>query len=173
VKQSKLMSLALILGLVLLLSACSKKPVMVAEPAPTPVVSEAPTAPTPTPTAPDAAPSSATMTTVTGSQLETVYFDYDAHVLSPVARQTLERNAELLRKEAGLAVIVEGHCDERGSDEYNLALGELRATTVKSYLVTLGVAAERLKAISYGEERPAVPGTDEAAWSKNRRAAFN
>lgn len=170
-KQSKLLSLALILGLVLLLSACSKKPVMVAEPAPTPVVSEVPAASAPT--APAADTSSATMTTLTGSQLETVYFEYDAHVLSPVARQTLERNAELLRKEAGLAVIVEGHCDERGSDEYNLALGELRATTVKGYLVTLGVAAERLKTLSYGEERPAVPGTEEAAWAKNRRAAFN
>lgn len=170
-KQSKLLSLALILGLILLLNACTKKPVMNAEPAPAPAVSEAPTAPAPT--VPAAETSSATMTTLTGSQLETVYFDYDSHTLSPVARQTLERNAGLLRQEAGLAVIVEGHCDERGSDEYNLALGELRATTVKGYLVTLGVAAERLKAISYGEERPAVSGNDEAAWAKNRRAAFN
>lgn len=115
----------------------------------------------------------ATMTTMTGSQLEPVYFDYDSHVLSAAARQTLERNAALLLKESGLAVTIEGHCDERGSDEYNLALGEQRASVVKGYLVTLGISAERLTAISYGEERPVVTGGDETAWAKNRRAAFN
>ncbi len=169
-KQTKTLTMILVLCL-LVLSACSKKPVMTAEAAPAPVVSEAPAAAAPS--EPVAAASAATMTTLTGAQLEPVFFDYDSHMLSPAARQTLERNAALLRNEPGVAVTIEGHCDERGSDEYNLALGELRAVSVKNYLVTLGVAPERLTAISYGEERPAVIGADESAWAKNRRAAFN
>jgi len=168
-KSRKLLSLTLLVSLSALLGACAKQPVLDAEPAPAPAVSEAPI--TEAPAAPAVA--GATLTTLTGAQLETVYFDYDSHVLSATARQALERNAKLLRQEPAVAVTIEGHCDERGSDEYNLALGERRATAVKSYLVTLGVAAERLAALSYGEERPVVAGQDEAAWAKNRRAAFN
>ncbi|MDH3454603.1 MAG: peptidoglycan-associated lipoprotein Pal [Desulfuromonadales bacterium] len=167
-KQYQLLSLTLILSLIVLLSACSKKPVMDAESVPAPVISEAPAETTPaTGTAVSA------LGTVTGSQLEPVYFDYDSHALSQNARQALERNVALFRQESGLIVTIEGHCDERGSDEYNLALGEQRAAAVKNYLVTAGVAATRLNLISYGEERPAVAGNDDAAWSRNRRAAFN
>ncbi len=169
-KQCKLLSLILILSLLVMLSACTRKPAMDAEPAsaPAPAVSEAPSVTTPVVETPVATPAR-----ITAAQLEPVYFNYDSHELSAQARLALERNAALLRQESGFAVIIEGHCDERGSDEYNLALGEQRSTTVKNYLVNLGVAAERLKVISYGEERPAVAGNNEAAWSQNRRVQFN
>lgn len=114
----------------------------------------------------------ATLSTLDGKKLEMVYFDYDAFTLKPAARQALERNAAWLLANPPVKVIIEGHCDERGSDEYNLALGERRAVAVKHYLTTLGVATERLATISYGEERPAIEGQGETAWSKNRRVEF-
>lgn len=102
--------------------------------------------------------------------LEKIYFDFDSYVLTQAARDTLTKDAEyLLKKNPSVKVQVEGHCDERGSDEYNLALGEKRAKAALNYLITLGVPAERLSFISYGEEKPADPGHDEAAWAKNRR----
>lgn len=105
-------------------------------------------------------------------QLETVYFDFDQSDLRQDSRDALSRNAALLLKRAAQKVTIEGHCDERGTDEYNLALGERRAKAVAAYLTTLGVKAERIATISYGEEKPKVQGSDEAAWSKNRRAEF-
>lgn len=116
--------------------------------------------------------STATLTTLDGSQLETVYFAYDSFTLLPAAQQVLERNARWLLSNSAVKVTIEGHCDERGSDEYNLALGERRAMAVKSYLTARGVAAEQLATLSYGEERPAVAGHDEASWAKNRRGTF-
>jgi len=116
--------------------------------------------------------STATLSTQDGSKLETIYFDYDSFTLQPAARQALERNAAWMRTNPTVKVIIEGHCDERGSDEYNLALGERRAMAVKSYLTILGVDGGRVATISYGEERPAVDGHDETTWSKNRRAEF-
>lgn len=105
--------------------------------------------------------------------LETVYFDFDKSDLKKETRDVLAKDAEQLMKALATSKVqIAGHCDERGSDEYNLALGERRAKSVKSYLVTLGVAADRLSTISYGKERPAVQGHDEAAWAKNRRAEF-
>jgi len=105
--------------------------------------------------------------------LETVYFDFDKSDLRQDARDTLSKNAEaLLKKVADAKIKIEGHCDERGSDEYNLALGDRRAKSVAKYLTTLGIAADRISTISYGKEKPAVQGSDEAAWSKNRRAEF-
>jgi len=104
---------------------------------------------------------------------ESVYFDFDKSDLSKAARDVLTKNAELaLKADAGTKIQVEGHCDERGSAEYNLALGERRAKSSMQYLITLGVKADRLAVISYGKEKPAVQGSDEAAWSKNRRAEF-
>lgn len=105
-------------------------------------------------------------------KLQTVYFDFDSYVLSQAARDTLYSNAEYLLKKYNGAIQVEGHCDERGSDEYNLALGEKRAKAALNYLTTLGVPANRLSFISYGKEKPVDPGHDEAAWTKNRRAEF-
>jgi len=103
--------------------------------------------------------------------LEAVYFDYDQSVIRDDQRATLGNNANAI-KSMGLAkVTVEGHCDERGSDEYNLALGERRANAVKQYLVDSGVTAA-IDTVSYGESRPAVQGSDESAWRMNRRAEF-
>ncbi|MCM2357578.1 MAG: peptidoglycan-associated lipoprotein Pal [Geobacteraceae bacterium] len=111
--------------------------------------------------------------TVAEAALEQVYFDFDSFALSQAARDTLAKNADYLRKKNPAAKVqIEGHCDERGSDEYNLALGEKRAKAALNYLVTLGVPAAQLSFISYGEEKPADPGHDEAAWAKNRRAEF-
>lgn len=106
-------------------------------------------------------------------KFETVYFDFDKSDLRQDARDVLSKNAEMILKSmAGGKVQIEGHCDERGSAEYNLALGERRASSVQKYLTTLGVKSENLSVISYGKEKPAVIGNDEAAWAKNRRAEF-
>ncbi|NJC86924.1 MAG: peptidoglycan-associated lipoprotein Pal [Desulfuromonas sp.] len=104
--------------------------------------------------------------------LERIYFSYDQFTLEDAARVTLEQNAVYLRSHPKEKIVIEGHCDERGSDEYNLALGERRAVTAKNYLVSLGIAADRLSVVSYGEEQPLVAGSGEEAWSKNRRAEF-
>jgi peptidoglycan-associated lipoprotein len=104
--------------------------------------------------------------------LKTVYFDYDKSNIKPEFQPTLEGIAKWLGQKPDRQLLIEGHCDERGTDEYNLALGERRALSVRRYLVALGVAADRLHTISYGEEKPADPGHDETAWAKNRRAEF-
>jgi peptidoglycan-associated lipoprotein len=99
-----------------------------------------------------------------------VFFDFNKSDLKPEARRTLERQAAWLKQYGNVKVTIEGHCDERGTREYNLALGERRANAAKDYLVSLGIPAARLSTISYGKERPAVLGSNEAAWSQNRRA---
>lgn len=99
-----------------------------------------------------------------------VFFDYDSTVLSPVATETLDRQGAWLRQYPGLVVTIEGHADERGTREYNLAIGDGRATAVRNYLVALGVESQRILTISYGEERPADAGSDETAWANNRRS---
>ncbi|MEI7817368.1 MAG: peptidoglycan-associated lipoprotein Pal [Desulfuromonadales bacterium] len=110
---------------------------------------------------------------VAENKFETIYFDFDKSDLRQDARDVLSKNAEaILKSSAGAKVQIEGHCDERGSAEYNLALGERRAMSVQKYLTTLSVKAENLSVISYGKEKPAVVGSDEAAWAKNRRAEF-
>ena len=99
-----------------------------------------------------------------------VFFDFDKFNLQSAARDTLQRQADWLKQYANVRVTIEGHCDERGTREYNLALGERRANAVKDYLVGLGVDASHIATISYGKERPEVLGSNEAAWSQNRRA---
>lgn len=98
-----------------------------------------------------------------------VFFGYDQYDLTQEARDTLGRQANWLNQYSNLRITIEGHCDERGTREYNLALGERRANAVKNYLVALGVDPSRITTISYGKERPAVPGSNETAWSQNRR----
>jgi peptidoglycan-associated lipoprotein len=105
-------------------------------------------------------------------RLATVYFDYDSSELRPDTTATLRENAGWLKSRGEVTVAVEGHCDERGTIEYNLALGERRANAVRDYLADLGVPRDRVRVVSYGEERPARPGHDESAWSMNRRAEF-
>jgi peptidoglycan-associated lipoprotein len=106
------------------------------------------------------------------AQLQTVYFDFDKFDLSESSRSTLRGNAQVLKDNSAFNVVVEGHCDERGSIEYNLALGERRANTTRDYLVTLGVSAGRIRIVSYGEEKPADRGHGESSWAQNRRAEF-
>lgn len=106
------------------------------------------------------------------SGLQRIHFDFDQYVLTDSAKSILVNNAGLLRAAPALKILIEGHCDERGSDEYNLALGEKRALATKNYLVSLGVAAQRMSVISYGEELPLDAARTKDAWAKNRRADF-
>ncbi|MGD9898509.1 MAG: peptidoglycan-associated lipoprotein Pal [Calditrichaceae bacterium] len=101
-----------------------------------------------------------------------IYFDYDKFEITSTARQTLAGYARSLKENPNVKLLIEGHCDERGTIEYNLALGERRADSVKKYLVNSGVESSRLSTISYGKERPVVLGTGESSWAKNRRSAF-
>lgn len=99
-----------------------------------------------------------------------VFFDFDKYNLDANARRTLEKQAAWLKSNSGVSVVVEGHADERGTREYNLALGERRANASKDYLVALGISPNRVKTISYGKERPVALGSNEAAWAQNRRS---
>lgn len=101
-----------------------------------------------------------------------IHFDFDRYDLKPKAREILADKAFFLKKYPTVKILIEGHCDERGTNEYNLALGERRANSAKQYLINLGISEDRISTISYGEERPLDPGHNEAAWAKNRRAHF-
>jgi peptidoglycan-associated lipoprotein len=103
------------------------------------------------------------------ASLKIVYFDYDAYALSPQAQADLQYNAEILRRAPQVSLVAEGHCDERGTSEYNLALGDRRGRAVVDYLVGLGLSPQRFSTVSYGAELPVDPAHNEAAWSKNRR----
>ena len=103
---------------------------------------------------------------------EDILFDYDSALLTPQAQEILREKARYMKENPGTNVIIEGHCDERGTNEYNLALGEQRAKMTQEFLVALGVSASRIKTVSYGEERPLDRSSTEQAWSKNRRAHF-
>lgn len=108
----------------------------------------------------------------TSGEMKEVFFDFDSYRINSDGRNALNADAEWLKANPNVNVQVEGHCDERGTTEYNLALGERRANAARDYLVKLGVAKSRVSVISYGEERPADPGHDESAWARNRRASF-
>jgi peptidoglycan-associated lipoprotein len=105
--------------------------------------------------------------------LQAVFFSYDSFELSEEARQSLQANADWLQNNAEAKVEVEGHCDDRGTAEYNLALGAKRARAAQDYLTTLGVPAERLSVISYGEELPVCTDSNESCWQRNRRGHFS
>lgn len=136
------------------------------------------TPPDPLPVPPDPSPTSKPYANLNPDEVNAkaivkpVFFAYDSDELDEAARRTLEANAQLLRDYGTWVLTVEGHCDERGTPEYNLALGDRRALAAKNYLLSLGIAAERLKTVSYGKEFPFNPGHDEAAWTQNRRAQF-
>jgi len=154
---------------VLLLAGCSKDKEVAesAPPPPPPPPAEAP-ASTPPPQEAPPPPSEPAVQ----DQLKDVFFDYDAANLSSEAQGTLDADGKVLMDNASVNVQIEGHCDERGTVEYNLALGDRRAQSAKDYLVRYGVPASRLSTVSYGEERPFATGADEAAWAQNRRAHF-
>lgn len=145
--------------------APASKPTPAPAPAPTPAPAPAPkstSTPTPAPTA----------KTADGFDISIIYFDYDQSDLKAEALKNLEKKAEWLKTHPGTVLGIEGHCDERGTNEYNIALGDSRANASKSYLSSLGIPADKIHTISYGEERPADPGHSEGAWAKNRRAEF-
>jgi peptidoglycan-associated lipoprotein len=104
--------------------------------------------------------------------LDMIHFDYDEYFIRPDAKPILESNAAWLKKFQKAKVLIEGHCDERGTEDYNLALGERRAQSTQEYLISLGVPRDRLRIISYGKSQPLEPGHDEFSWAKNRRAQF-
>jgi len=106
------------------------------------------------------------------SSLNDAFFDFDSYSLSSEAKGTLDQNAKELKRVTAAAITIEGHCDERGTSAYNLALGEKRANAAKDYLVALGISGSRITTVSYGKERPFDTGHDESAWAKNRRAHF-
>ncbi|MBW1679325.1 MAG: peptidoglycan-associated lipoprotein Pal [Deltaproteobacteria bacterium] len=104
--------------------------------------------------------------------LHTIYFDFDKYNLKPPVTEKLDKTADWLSKNSSVKVRIEGHCDERGTNEYNLALGDRRANSALKYLANLGISSNQLSTISYGEEKPADPGHNEDAWAKNRRDEF-
>ncbi len=104
---------------------------------------------------------------------QNIYFDYDQSSIRPDARETLKTNATIFTHKGSQNIVVEGYCDDRGTDEYNMALGQRRAQEAKQYLVNLGIRASRIQTISYGEEKPLDPRSTEEAWAKNRRAEFH
>ena len=106
------------------------------------------------------------------TRVSDIFFDYDKYDVRDDARSTLNEDARALAERSGIRFVIEGHCDERGSEKYNLALGDRRANSAKQYLVSQGVSGDRVETISYGEERPFDPGHNEDAWAKNRRAHF-
>jgi peptidoglycan-associated lipoprotein len=167
-------------------AACHKKTPPVARPMPPPPAATTTPARPPAPPEPVAEPtvvppepvrddaiSSASIDDLNkSSPLKPVFYELDSSDLSPTAQKALDENAALLKRYSSWAVTVEGHCDERGTAEYNLALGERRAIAARAYLVSLGIPADRLRTVSYGKEFPFDPGHDESAFAKNRRAHF-
>lgn len=108
----------------------------------------------------------------TEAPLDMIHFDFDKYFIRDDAKPVLEKDAEWLKNFATIKILIEGHCDERGTEEYNLALGERRAKSTSDYLVSLGISSDRIRIISYGESMPLETGHDEVAWQKNRRAQF-
>ncbi len=177
---------ALVLAVMVLgLGGCGKKVPPVARPVPPPPATTAPAKPPappepvkeaplvpPAPVKEDEMSSRSLDDLNRDSPLRPVFFEYDSAELSADAQKALNGNADVLKKYASWAVTIEGHCDERGTAEYNLALGERRAVAARTYLVSLGIAADRVKTVSYGKEFPFDPGHNEEAWAKNRRDHF-
>ena len=169
------------------IGACAKKKPPVARPIPAPPAAAPETTPSRPPAPPEPVRESPippepiasdplTSTDIDlinkNSPFQPVFYAFDSAEVAGDAQKILNANAEILRKYPTWVITIEGHADERGTAEYNLALGERRATAARTYLVSLGIPADRLKTVSYGKEFPFDPGHDEAAWAKNRRAHF-
>jgi peptidoglycan-associated lipoprotein len=157
-------ALGLLFGATLLAGCGGKKTAVIEDapppppPPPPPVVKETP----PPPPKPE----------VMRLDLQRVHFDFDKYDLTPSAQRALAQHADALLKHPEFFVLIEGHCDERGTVEYNLALGEKRAEAARDFLVNYGVSPDRIRTISYGKSRPLVAGVDEATWAQNRRDEF-
>ena len=168
-------------GTAMMMAACTKAPPPPPpEPPPpafeTPVEPPVVATPTPAPVAPvvvDTMPAyRARVQTRIGEVFKTIYFAFDQSSLTEEGKATADAIGQLMKDVPGITVRIEGHADERGTNEYNLALGERRAQAVQQYLASYGVDAGRITVLSYGEEKPSVEGGDESSWSKNRRAEF-
>jgi peptidoglycan-associated lipoprotein len=186
--KKQLLTACSIAALCLSFAGCKKKVALAPPPTPTPTVAPAPRS---TPREAEAAPARRTEVASTPSsrmpdaatrariqelldRIQDAYFDYNQHTLRSDAEVTLKKDvqtlSEIIQQYPDFKLTVEGYCDERGSDEYNLALGEARAKQAKDYMVSLGLPAAQLKTVSYGKERPVCTDADEACWQKNRRA---
>ena len=181
---------AMILGVAAVLitivtGACAKKPAPVARPAPPPTASTGgakppgppqpvnePVVVPPEPIAEDAVAGKSLDDLNRDSPLKPMFFQLDSSDVDAAGQQILQANAAVLKKYPTMQVTIEGHCDERGTAEYNLSLGERRALAAKSYLVSLGISADKIKTVSYGKEFPFNAGHDDSAWALNRRAHF-
>ncbi|MBC8423047.1 peptidoglycan-associated lipoprotein Pal [bacterium] len=172
-----LVMVSIMLAALLLIAGCGSKEVPPVVDDPTPVVTE------PIPVEPvveetDVIPDAPVAINYAGMEpqeygIEDVFFAFDEYSLSDEAMNTLNADARIIREHSDLTYVIEGHCDERGTVEYNLALGEKRAVAVRDYLVSLGVSAGQLRVTSYGEERPFAFGSNESAWALNRRGHFS
>ncbi len=176
-----------ILALIVVTAGCRKQPPVVAAPAPPPATAAAPPAattpppvrvdePLPVPPQPPLAEDAIANRSLDDlnrdSPLRPIYFLVDSSELDDAGRAVASANAEILKKNPTWVVTIEGHCDERGSAEYNLALGERRAAAARTYLISLGIPENRVRTVSYGKEYPFDPGHTEAAWASNRRGHF-
>lgn len=178
------LSMAAIVIAALLAGACGKKQPPVARPMPPPGSGTGTTTPPPPepvgepvpvppePVAEDAISGKSLDDLNRDSPLQPVFFPLDSNEIAGAGQSALQNNAQILKKYPGWQITIEGHCDERGTPEYNLGLGERRAIAARDYLVSLGIPADRVRTVSYGKEFPFDPGHDESAWSKNRRAHF-
>jgi peptidoglycan-associated lipoprotein len=179
--------IVLVLLVTMVVAACNKSKPPVARPMPPPVTDPNAGGPPPPPEPPkpvsepvivppmpaeDAIGSKSLDDLNRDSPLRPLFFVLDSSDVSAEGQQVLQANAAVLKKYPGMQVTIEGHCDERGTAEYNLALGERRALSAKNYLVSLGIPADRVKTVSYGKEFPFDAGHDDAAWQNNRRAHF-
>jgi peptidoglycan-associated lipoprotein len=184
-EANKLMVIAVLMTVVV--GACGKKPAPVARPMPPPAVipggagDPAPPPPPEPVSEPVIVPPMPAEDLISGrslddlnrdSPLRPLFFELDSSEVSADGQRVLQDNAAIMKKYATWSVTIEGHCDERGTAEYNLALGERRALAAKTYLVSLGIPADKVKTVSYGKEFPFDPGHDDGAWSMNRRAHF-
>jgi len=184
-------AMAVLVSMLMVASACTKKqPAATPTPQPPPTISSTPrpspppvttNVPPPPPNIPPDPSISANTDPLAAADIEKinkqspfkpVLFAYDSDSLDETARSVMAANAEIMKKYSTWVITLEGHCDERGTAEYNLALGDRRALAVKNYMVSLGISPDRLKTVSYGSEFPFAPGHDEQAWSQNRRAHF-
>ena len=159
---------AVMLSSAIALGACAKK--APEEIPPPPVTATATPAPTPTPTGPAVGSMEHFLANV-GQSNTVVYFDTDRYNIDAEDSAKLQRQAQYFSQYSNVTFTIEGHTDERGTREYNLALGERRANAAKNYLVSLGIPASRIRTVSYGKERPVALGSNESAWAQNRRAA--
>lgn len=186
-RKAAFVPMAATLALVMLVTGCAKKQPPVARPTPPPPgttgVDRPPTPPEPVPEPPPIIPPEPMIeeSDLAGRSLdelnrqspfEPVFFGFDSYDVEPAGQVVLQANAEILKRYPSWVVTIEGHCDERGTAEYNLSLGEKRALAARDYLLSLGVPATRLRTVSYGKEFPFDPGKTEEAYAKNRRAHF-